>query len=267
MGAAKPQTLELVPTSDRRTPTARDAARRNYQRLLERVLTRQFIGSKVDGLRSAMDLEHSFGPAYVRGRLLRGHGRRGGDRRRRGGVGGDGGRRSDAGNSLAGSLPSARRRAAALWRAQGDCAGRSLANDGRAHGLAEPRRRGLSAFYSRRAQRRAYGGGLSRHRQSGLAAGSCLFSRSGHRALPGGNRPAARAGSTGRAGARRGAGQLGHRSRAAAARPGICARAPRLCRQLLCPRGRDHLWRGSQRNAAHAGERSRSAAICLRACF
>ncbi len=72
MGAAKPQTLELVPTSDRRTPTARDAARRNYQRLLERVLTRHFIGSKVDGLRSAMDLEHSFGPAYVRGRLLRG---------------------------------------------------------------------------------------------------------------------------------------------------------------------------------------------------
>jgi hypothetical protein len=72
MGAAKPQALELTPSSDRRTPTARDAARRNYQRLLERVLTRRFIGSKVDGLRSAMDLEHSFGPAYVRGRLLRG---------------------------------------------------------------------------------------------------------------------------------------------------------------------------------------------------
>ncbi|HEV2445111.1 MAG TPA: hypothetical protein VGS58_04285, partial [Candidatus Sulfopaludibacter sp.] len=72
MGAAKPQTLELAPTGDRRTPTARDAARRNYKRLLERVLTRTFIGSKVDGLRSAMDLEHSFGPAYVRGRLLRG---------------------------------------------------------------------------------------------------------------------------------------------------------------------------------------------------
>ena len=28
MGAAKPQALELVPNSDRRTPTARDAARR-----------------------------------------------------------------------------------------------------------------------------------------------------------------------------------------------------------------------------------------------
>lgn len=72
MGVVKPQALELVPSCDRRTPTARDAARRNYQRLLERVLTRVFIGSKVDGLRSAMDLEHSFGPAYVRGRLLRG---------------------------------------------------------------------------------------------------------------------------------------------------------------------------------------------------
>jgi len=72
MGAAKNQALELAPTSDRRTPTAREAGRRNYQKLLERALTRGFIGSKVDGLRSAMDLEHSFGPAYVRGRLLRG---------------------------------------------------------------------------------------------------------------------------------------------------------------------------------------------------
>ncbi len=72
MGAAKAQALELTPTSDRRTPTAREAARRNYQRLLERALTRRFIGSKVEGLRSAMDLEHSFGPAYVRGHLLKG---------------------------------------------------------------------------------------------------------------------------------------------------------------------------------------------------
>ena len=72
LGTAKPQALELVPSSVRRTPTARDQARRNYQRLLERVLTRNCIGCKVDGLRSAMDLEHSFGPAYVRGRLLLG---------------------------------------------------------------------------------------------------------------------------------------------------------------------------------------------------
>jgi hypothetical protein len=72
LGATRPQALELVPTSDRRTPTAREAARKNYQRMLERALQRRFIGSKVDGLRSAMDLEHSFGPAYVRGQLLTG---------------------------------------------------------------------------------------------------------------------------------------------------------------------------------------------------
>lgn len=72
MGAPKPLALELVPSNDHRTPTAREAARRNYQRLLERVLARGFFGYKVDGLRSAMDLEHSFGPAYIRGRLLKG---------------------------------------------------------------------------------------------------------------------------------------------------------------------------------------------------
>jgi hypothetical protein len=72
MGMGKPQALELVPTSDRRTPTTRDAGRRTYQRLLERVMARSFPGSKIDGMRSAMDLEHSFGPAYVRGRLLHG---------------------------------------------------------------------------------------------------------------------------------------------------------------------------------------------------
>lgn len=72
MGVTRPQALELVPTSDRRTPTSRDAARRNYQRLLERVLSRYFVDLKIDGFRSAMDLEHSFGPAYVRGRLLKG---------------------------------------------------------------------------------------------------------------------------------------------------------------------------------------------------
>jgi hypothetical protein len=167
MGAAKPQTLELVPTSDRRTPTAREAARRNYQRLLERVLTRQFIGSKVDGLRSAMDLEHSFGPAYVRGRLLRGTAADAVIGVSECRVGTDRGRRSDAGNPLAGPLPAEGRRAAALWRAQGHRASRSLADDGRAHGLAEPRRRRFPAFHSRRAQRRAGRGGFSRHRQPG----------------------------------------------------------------------------------------------------
>jgi hypothetical protein len=72
MGAPKPVSLELVPNSDRRTPTARDAARRQYLRRLERVLLRAFPGWKPEGLRTATDLEHSFGPAYVRGHLWRG---------------------------------------------------------------------------------------------------------------------------------------------------------------------------------------------------
>ena len=72
MGATRPQSLEIVPNSDRRTPTARDTERRNYLRLLERVVARKFPGAKAGGFRSAMDLEHSFGPAYARGRLLRG---------------------------------------------------------------------------------------------------------------------------------------------------------------------------------------------------
>ena len=72
MGAPRPQALEFAAANDRRTPTARDHTRRTYQRVLERALTRAFIGYKVDGLSSAMDLEHSFGPAYVRGRLLKG---------------------------------------------------------------------------------------------------------------------------------------------------------------------------------------------------
>ena len=72
MGAPRPQALEFVPAGDRRTPSARDNGRRTYLRLLERALARNFLGAKVDGMRSAMDLEHSFGPAYVRGHLLRG---------------------------------------------------------------------------------------------------------------------------------------------------------------------------------------------------
>ena len=72
MGAAKPSSLEVVPGSDRRTPTTRDTSRRQYLRLLERVLQRAFPDWKQEGFRAAADLEHSFGPAYVRGRLVRG---------------------------------------------------------------------------------------------------------------------------------------------------------------------------------------------------
>jgi len=72
MGTPKPVAIEVVPNADRRTPTARDASRRQYLRRLERVLLRAFPEWKPDGFRAATDLEHSFGPAYVRGHLLRG---------------------------------------------------------------------------------------------------------------------------------------------------------------------------------------------------
>lgn len=72
MGAGKPGSLEIVAQRDRRTPTARESERRQYQRLLERVLRRNFPDWEPDGFRSAADIEHSFGPAYVRGQLLQG---------------------------------------------------------------------------------------------------------------------------------------------------------------------------------------------------
>ena len=71
-GQTRPQTLTLVPDPDFRTPTARDTARRRYLRTLERALGTFFPEWKPESFRSAMDLEHSFGPAYARGLLVRG---------------------------------------------------------------------------------------------------------------------------------------------------------------------------------------------------
>jgi hypothetical protein len=50
-GQAKPQTLELTPDKDRRTPSTREAARVRYLRVLERALERSFPGWTPDGLR------------------------------------------------------------------------------------------------------------------------------------------------------------------------------------------------------------------------
>jgi len=71
-GQTKPQILQLVPDRDTRTPTTREATRKKYLRLLERVMTRAFPDFTLDSLGNAMDLEHSFGPAYARGALVRG---------------------------------------------------------------------------------------------------------------------------------------------------------------------------------------------------
>ncbi|MGA8162399.1 MAG: hypothetical protein WA374_13765 [Acidobacteriaceae bacterium] len=71
-GQSRPQILTLVPDPDFRTPTARDTARRCYLRTLEQALATRFPEWKPESFRSAMDLEHSFGPAYARGLLVRG---------------------------------------------------------------------------------------------------------------------------------------------------------------------------------------------------
>jgi hypothetical protein len=71
-GRTKPQMLTLVPDPDLRTPTARDTARRHYLRGLERALAVCCPGWTPESFRSAMDLEHSFGPAYARGILTQG---------------------------------------------------------------------------------------------------------------------------------------------------------------------------------------------------
>ena len=71
-GQTKPQTLELVGDRDRRTPSTREATRVKYVRVLERALAKTFPEWTPDGMRTAMDLEKSFGPAYARGVQVRG---------------------------------------------------------------------------------------------------------------------------------------------------------------------------------------------------
>ncbi|GGA66727.1 hypothetical protein GCM10011507_17810 [Edaphobacter acidisoli] len=71
-GQSKPQSLELIANRDRRTPSTREATRVKYLRVLERVLVRNFPEFKPEAFRTAMDLEHSFGPAYARGSLVQG---------------------------------------------------------------------------------------------------------------------------------------------------------------------------------------------------
>lgn len=71
MGQTKPETLELMP-QQHRLPSQRETERKRFLPLLDRVLTHYFPDCKVEGLRTAMDLERSFGPAYTRGLQARG---------------------------------------------------------------------------------------------------------------------------------------------------------------------------------------------------
>src|SRR5690242_10613686 len=67
LGQARPTKLEICRERDRRSPTAKRAARGLYEQKLRRALERQFPGFAVARLTSGVDLEKSFGPIYARG--------------------------------------------------------------------------------------------------------------------------------------------------------------------------------------------------------
>ena len=72
MGQTRPTKLEICRERDARTSSGKRAARVAYQRVLERVLRKNFPELSIIQLSTSMDLEKSFGPVYTRGLLQRG---------------------------------------------------------------------------------------------------------------------------------------------------------------------------------------------------
>ena len=72
MGQNRPTRLDFCRDRDQRSPAARRAARVAYEPRLRRALERNFPGWTVVRLTTSIDLEHSFGPAYLRGWLRHG---------------------------------------------------------------------------------------------------------------------------------------------------------------------------------------------------
>jgi hypothetical protein len=65
-GQSKPEVLEISADTGRRSTTAQRAARAEYQRLLVRLLEREYPGAKIESVSAKADLEHSFSPVYTR---------------------------------------------------------------------------------------------------------------------------------------------------------------------------------------------------------
>ena len=72
MGQAHATKLEICRQRDRRSPTAKRAARAAYEAKLRRALERHFPGWTIGRLSSGVDLEKSFGPIYARGMIRQG---------------------------------------------------------------------------------------------------------------------------------------------------------------------------------------------------
>jgi hypothetical protein len=65
-GQAKPDVLEICADAGQRSAVAQRASRLEYQRVLMRLLEREYPGAKVESVSSKADLEHSFSPIYTR---------------------------------------------------------------------------------------------------------------------------------------------------------------------------------------------------------
>ena len=72
LGQARPTKLEICRERDRRSPSAKRAARASYEQKLRRALERHFPGFAIARLTTAVDLGKSFGPIYTRGVLRQG---------------------------------------------------------------------------------------------------------------------------------------------------------------------------------------------------
>jgi hypothetical protein len=64
--------MEICRERDRRSPSAKKAARASYEQKLRRALERHFPGFAIARLTSGVDLEKSFGPIYARGLVKKG---------------------------------------------------------------------------------------------------------------------------------------------------------------------------------------------------
>jgi len=72
LGQSRPTKLEICRDRDRRSPSAKKAARAAYEHKLRRALERHFHEFTVTRLTTGIDLEKSFGPIYARGMLRQG---------------------------------------------------------------------------------------------------------------------------------------------------------------------------------------------------
>src|SRR5580692_796717 len=67
MGQTRPTRLDFCRNRDQRSPAARRAARIAYEPRLRRALERKYPEWTIVRLTTSIELEHSFGPAHLRG--------------------------------------------------------------------------------------------------------------------------------------------------------------------------------------------------------